>query len=212
MTLSYWIGHRIFSEIAHGFFDYRVIGREHIERHGGALIVCNHQSYLDPPFVGIAFDEAIHFLARKTLFRHPVVGAVLRSWQSVPVDQERPDTVGIKAMVRLLRSGEKVLIFPEGERTLDGKIKTEGEPGVGMIVSKAGVPVLPVRLFGPEKALPRGSSKLKRHPATLVVGEMITLDDLIADESLSTKDRYQAIANRIMDAIRALELRDSRGE
>ena len=91
-------------------------------------------------------------------------------------------------------------------------MKTVGEPGIGLIVSKANVPVLPVRLFGPDKALPRGSGRIKRHPATLVIGEMISLDDLIADESLSSKDRYQAIANRIMNAIGALELRDSRGE
>ena len=81
-----------------------------------------------------------------------------------------------------------------------------------MIVCKAGVPVLPVRLFGPEKALPRGSKKIRRHPATLVVGEPIDLSDLVEDSTLSTKDRYQAIANRIMASIAALELCDSRGE
>jgi hypothetical protein len=69
-----------------------------------------------------------------------------------------------------------------------------------------------VRLFGPEKALPRGSKKLKRHPVTLAVGEIIELGDLVNDPALSSKDRYQAIANRIMGAIGAIELRDSRGE
>jgi 1-acyl-sn-glycerol-3-phosphate acyltransferase len=105
-----------------------------------------------------------------------------------------------------------VVIFPEGERTLDGKMKTEGEPGVGMIVAKANVPVLPVRLFGPEKALPRGSKKITPHPVTLVVGKPIEFSDLLNNEEMSTKERYQAISARIMSAIAALELTDNRGE
>ena len=84
--------------------------------------------------------------------------------------------------------------------------------GVGMIVNKAKVAVLPVRLFGPEKALPRGSGKLKRHPVTLVVGELLDLSDLLERSELGTKERYQAISARIMSAIAALEMTDSRGE
>ncbi|MEQ1841314.1 MAG: 1-acyl-sn-glycerol-3-phosphate acyltransferase, partial [Verrucomicrobiales bacterium] len=83
---------------------------------------------------------------------------------------------------------------------------------IGMIVTKANVPVLPVRLFGPEKALPRGSGKIRRHPVTLVVGEPIDFRDIVEDDSLSTKEKYQGIATRIMSAIAALELKDSRGE
>ena len=104
------------------------------------------------------------------------------------------------------------MIFPEGERTLDGRLKEEGEPGVGMIVCKAMVPVLPVRLFGAEKALPRGSRKVRRHPVTLVVGKPIDLGDLLENASLPPKEKYQAIVSRIMSAIAALELTDSRGE
>ena len=79
MTLSYWLGYRLFSEIAHGLFDYRVIGRENIQLTGPALIISNHVSFLDPPLVGIAFDEAMHFLAKITLFDHPIAGAIFRS-------------------------------------------------------------------------------------------------------------------------------------
>lgn len=203
MTLSYWIGHRIFSEIAHGFFDYRVLGREHIERHGGALIVCNHQSYLDPPFVGIAFDEAIHFLARKTLFRHPVVGAVLRSWQSVPVDQERPDTVGIKAMVRLLRSGEKVLIFPEGNRSEDGRLQ-KAEAGVGLVIAKAGAPVIPARIFGAFEALPRHRTLPQPSRITLAFGPPWQPDP--ASYAETGKELYQKIAAETMQRIAEITL------
>jgi len=213
MNFWYWLGHSLSKLVSKVVCSFRVQDGERLENlPKGLLIVSNHVSFLDPPFIGGAFREPIFYFARKTLFDHPVANFLYTRVNAIPVNQEKPEISSLKLVISLLKDGEKVLIFPEGERTLDGKLKTEGEPGVGMIVCKANVPVLPVRLFGPEKALPRGSKKLKRHPVTLAVGEPIPLDDLVNDESLSPKERYQAIANRIMAAIGSLELRDSRGE
>jgi 1-acyl-sn-glycerol-3-phosphate acyltransferase len=213
MNFWYWLGHSLSKLVSKVVCSFRVQDGERLENlPKGLLIVSNHVSFLDPPFIGGAFREPIFYFARKTLFDHPVANFLYTRVNAIPVNQEKPEISSLKLVISLLKDGEKVLIFPEGERTLDGKMKTEGEPGVGMIVCKANVPVLPVRLFGPEKALPRGSRKLKRHPVTLAVGEPVALDDLVNDESLSSKERYQAIANRIMAAIGSLELRDSRGE
>ncbi len=213
MNLWYWLGHSLSKLVAKLVCSFRVQDGERLrDLPDGLLIVSNHVSFLDPPFIGGAFREPLYYFARKTLFDHPVANFLFTRVNAIPVNQDKPELSALKLVIQLLKDGQKVLIFPEGERTLDGKLKTEGEPGVGMIVCKANVPVLPVRLFGPEKALPRGGKKLKRHPVTLAVGEPIALDDLVNDESLSGKDRYQAIANRIMAAIGALELRDSRGE
>jgi 1-acyl-sn-glycerol-3-phosphate acyltransferase len=213
MNLWYWLGHSLSKLVAKLVCSFRVQDGERLrDLPDGLLIVSNHVSFLDPPFIGGAFREPLYYFARKTLFDHPVANFLFTRVNAIPVNQDKPELSALKLVIQLLKDGQKVLIFPEGERTLDGKLKTEGEPGVGMIVCKANVPVLPVRLFGPEKALPRGGKKLKRHPVTLAVGEPIALDDLVNDESFSGKDRYQAIANRIMAAIGALELRDSRGE
>lgn len=213
MNFWYWLGHFLSKLVSKVVCSFRVQDGQRLENlPKGLLIVSNHVSFLDPPFIGGAFREPIFYFARKTLFDHPVANFLYTRVNAIPVNQEKPEISSLKLVINLLKDGEKVLIFPEGERTLDGKLKTEGEPGVGMIVCKANVPVLPVRLFGPEKALPRGSKKLKRHPVTLAVGEPVALDDLVNDESLSAKERYQAIANRIMAAIGSLELRDSRGE
>ena len=213
MNLWYWLGHSLSKLVAKLVCSFRVQDGERLrDLPDGLLIVSNHVSFLDPPFIGGAFCEPLYYFARKTLFDHPVANFLFTRVNAIPVNQDKPELSALKLVIQLLKDGQKVLIFPEGERTLDGKLKTEGEPGVGMIVCKANVPVLPVRLFGPEKALPRGGKKLKRHPVTLAVGEPIALDDLVNDPSLSSKDRYQAIANRIMAAIGAIELRDSRGE
>lgn len=213
MNPWYWIGHTLSKLFAKIVCSYRVQGRERLGLvEGGLLVASNHVSFLDPPLIGSAFREPIHYFARRTLFDHPVANFLFTRVNAIPVNQDKPELSSLKQVIGLLKEGEKVVIFPEGERSLDGVMKSDGEPGVGMIVSKAGVPVLPVRLFGPEKALPRGSGKIRRHPVTLVVGEPIAFDDLLEDKSLSTKERYQAIAHRIMAAIGALELADSRGE
>jgi 1-acyl-sn-glycerol-3-phosphate acyltransferase len=213
MTFWYWLGHSLSKLFAKLVCSYRVQNREGLEPgEGGLLIASNHVSFLDPPLIGAAYRTPIYYFARKTLFDNPISNFIYTRVNAIPVDQDKPEVASLKLVIRLLKEGKKVVIFPEGERTLDGKMKSEGEPGVGLIVAKANVPVLPVRLFGPEKALPRGSKKITRHPVTLVVGEPIEFDDLLSNKEMSSKERYQAIAARIMAAIAALELTDSRGE
>lgn len=203
MKLSYWLGYQTFKTLARAFFNYRVVGKERLALGGGALIVSNHASFIDPPAVGIAFDEEIYYLARKSLMNNPVAKAVYKAWNSVPVDQDRPDMASLKTVIRLLKEGQKVLIFPEGSRNLDGKL-LPGEPGVGLIVSKAGVPVIPVRLFGTREALARGTSLPSPSDVTLVVGEPWHYDP--ASYTETGKELYKKISDDLMAQIAALNL------
>jgi 1-acyl-sn-glycerol-3-phosphate acyltransferase len=202
MTLSYWIGWSLAKLIGRSFFNLRIIGKENLVMPGGALVVSNHASFLDPPFIGAAFDESIYFLARKSLFNNPVFGAVIRSWNSIPVDQDRPDMTSLKIVIRSLREGKKVLVFPEGSRSYDENF-LPGMPGVGLIVSKADVPVIPVRIFGSGAALPRGGSL---HPAeiTVVCGKPWHYDPQRYQGT--GKELYQRISDDLMQQIGALNL------
>jgi 1-acyl-sn-glycerol-3-phosphate acyltransferase len=201
MNVSYWFAWHFYGLFARAFFNYRVIGRENLSLPGGALIACNHASFLDPPFTGVAFDEQIYYLARKTLFKHPVAGAILRSWNSIPVDQERPDMTSLKSVIRRLRAGNKVLVFPEGQRSYDGNL-LPGLPGIGLIVVKSGVPVIPVRIFGTRDALPRGGKSL--HPAeiTLVCGKPWHCE--LSQHGAEGKELYQRTSDEIMQRIAEL--------
>ena len=213
MGLFYWIGHTGSKIFARTVCSMRVQNQSGLEgNEGGLIIASNHVSFLDPPLVGSAIREPIYYFARKTLLDHPVANFILTRVNALPVDQSRPEISVLKKIIQLLKKEEKVLIFPEGERSWDGKLNMDGQPGIGMIVSKAKVPVLPVRLFGAEKALPRGEKKIKRHPVTLVVGEPIDFTSVLEDPELGSKEKYKLIADRIMEAIAALELVDSRGE
>lgn len=203
MNLSYRLGRRIFRELARGLFDFQTIGAEKLRFPGPALIACNHVSFLDPPFVGQAFDEAIHYFARKTLFDHPLAGAILRSWQTIPIDRDKPDASSLKATIRLLRAGKKVLIFPEGTRSPDGGLQS-AEAGVGLFIAKGGAPVLPVRIFGSYDAYPRGAKTLRPARITLVVGDLWQPD--LNSYPQTGKDLYQALADEVMHRIAGLTL------
>jgi 1-acyl-sn-glycerol-3-phosphate acyltransferase len=203
MHFTYWLGHSAFRALARGFFDFRVIGSDRLHLAGPALIASNHVSFLDPPFVGQAFDEALYFFARKTLFDHPVAGWVLREWQTIPIDRDKPDASSLKATIRLLKSGKKVLIFPEGTRSPDGQLQ-KAEAGVGLFIAKSGVPVLPVRIFGTYEAFPRGARFPRPAQITLVVGEPYQPD--LATHREQGRDLYQSLADDVMDRIGRLTL------
>lgn len=203
MNFSYWLGHRFFRELARGLFDFRVIGAEKLPIAGPAIIASNHVSFLDPPFVGIAFDEVVHSFARKSLFNHPLMGAVLRSWQVFGVDLDKHDTAALKHTIRLLRTGNKVVIFPEGTRSHDGKL-LPAEAGIGLFIAKSQAPVLPVRLFGTYDAYPRGVKTLRPAQITLVIGDLWQPD--LKSYPQTGKDLYQVLADEVMRRIGELTM------
>lgn len=144
-------------------FSLRVEGRRHVPRRGPVLMLCNHQSFLDPVVLGIATPRRVLQLARKTLFTQTHFAALIRSLGAVPVDQEGVAKEGLRIVIDLLRAGEAVVVFPEGERTPDGRM-LPFRPGVQLILKRAPVPVLPLGIAGAFQALPRQRKWLRLSP------------------------------------------------
>jgi 1-acyl-sn-glycerol-3-phosphate acyltransferase len=132
----------------------RVEGRRNVPRTGPLLVVANHASYLDPPAVGSALPRRAYFFARKTLLNNPLFGAYLRSVHTIPVDQEGVAKEGLVAILGLLRAGEAVLVFPEGERSGTGAMNAL-KPGIHLLIKRMPVPILPVGIAGAFEAWPR---------------------------------------------------------
>ncbi len=208
MSPTYWFFLRFAEMVARMCFSLKVIGREHLPRSGGYLLAMNHQSYLDPPVVALAADpRPIYFLARKTLLDWPILGGIFPRLNVVPVDQERPDMSALKNVIRLLRAGETTIVFPEGARTLDGELQP-AQPGIGLIIAKTLVPVVPMRVFGAYEAMPRGSSRVRMHPITVKIAAPLTFtaDDL-ENESGVNREVYQRLSECVMSAIAAIRLK-----
>ena len=201
MKWTYWFGWMTFGAAFRSLFGLRVEGVEHLVTEGPVLVAANHQSFLDPPLIGAIYRDEMWFLARKTLFTR-FTRWLYTKWNAIPVDQDRPDMASLKTIIRKLRDGQRVCVFPEGERTHNGELG-EAEPGIGLIAVKAGVVIQPVRISGAREALPRGSARIRLARIRVDIGPPIRLtpEELKAAKG---KEDYERLAKRIMAAIAAL--------
>ncbi|MDR1385921.1 MAG: 1-acyl-sn-glycerol-3-phosphate acyltransferase [Planctomycetaceae bacterium] len=137
-------------------FRLRTYGVENTEIHSGALIVSNHQSYLDPLAIGARIRGKINYLARKGLFKFKPFGKLIESFDAIPLEQEGIGYEGIKETFKRLKNGERVLIFPEGARTTDqnGEM-TPFKKGVMSLAIRAKAAIIPAAVAGAFEAWPR---------------------------------------------------------
>ena len=203
MGVHYQTAYHFSRFLARTFFAYRVVNGERIVEEGGAILAMNHESYLDPPLAGIACRREIYYLARKTLLDWPILGPILPKLKVVPVDQERADMSALKSVIKLVRNGHCTVIFPEGSRTWDGRLQP-AQPGLGLIIAKTDVPVVPMRIFGAHEAFPRGGKPRLFTPITMVVGDPILFT--AADREGQGRDLYQRLSEQVMARIAAIQL------
>jgi 1-acyl-sn-glycerol-3-phosphate acyltransferase len=176
-----------------------VEGRENVPK-GGCLIVPNHVSFMDPTTVGWAVAREIYYLGRKTLFKPPFWSWFLPVCNVLPIDRDGHDIAGLRRIIKMLKEGHAVLLFPEGTRSPDGTLQP-AEAGAGLIALKAGVPVLPVRVFGTYESLSRHTKRLRFHPIRVVIGKPYTPAPPVGRKD---KDTYTKAAQEMMDRIAAL--------
>jgi len=175
----------------------RIEGRENVPE-DPCLIVGNHASYLDPTTIGWAIGKEINFLGRKDLFRPPVLSWLLPMCNVLPIDRDGNDISGLRGIIKMLKGGRSVLIFPEGTRSPDGQLQP-AEPGAGLLAVKAGVRVLPARVFGSYEAWHKGG-RYRAMPMRVVVGQPYW-----PAKPASGKPDYQAIADEMMAKIAQLK-------
>ena len=133
----------------------RIDGVERLPREGGMLLAANHQSYMDPVFVGLRLNQEMHFMARQSLFRNPLFGGLIRLLNAFEVNRDSADLKAVRHAIGLLRGGKILLVFPEGTRTRNGKIG-ELKAGISLLAGRADVPVVPVLIDGAFEAWPKG--------------------------------------------------------
>jgi 1-acyl-sn-glycerol-3-phosphate acyltransferase len=207
MNLSYRCGWLFFRTLYATYFRWRVSGAENVPKTGPVILASNHASFLDPPLVGSGLKRDINYLARESLFRFPLIGALLRSWNSVPVDREGGGARGLRNILDRLLKGGGIILFPEGTRSRDGKLQP-ARSGIGLVVAKSDAPVVPVRVFGTFEAYGRNIKFPRPKRVAVTYGAPMHFEKLRAEAKNCSKDRlkeiYQEIADEIMAAIASL--------
>jgi 1-acyl-sn-glycerol-3-phosphate acyltransferase len=147
LRLHYRLSWLFLNMVERVLFGFLVTGREKIPMTGGVIIASNHISYCDPPVVGSGVPREVHFLAKEELFRNRLFGWLIGKYNAIPLRRSVGDVGALKKAVDLLKHGRAVLMFPEGTRSLTGKL-LKPKPGVGMIAALTSAPVVPVYVKG----------------------------------------------------------------
>lgn len=174
------------------FFRVRITGKENMPE--GASVVCaNHTSMLDPFFAVMLFDKTDLpvFMGKIELFRIPVIGALLRKIEAIPVDRGSTSMSTLRDSINHLKNGRKVVIFPEGTR-VSGEADVAGaKTGAAMIGCRAGVSMLPVFISGRKRLFGR---------VDVIVGKPVQTDSFEGSGS----SKYKAVVEKVFGDILAL--------
>lgn len=181
--------------LSRAYFGLRLIGTEHIPREGPVVIVPNHQTYADPPLVTIPVRRPVYYMAWSRLFDIPVFNRFIRLLRAFPVDIEARDARATREAVRLLQNGAALMIFPEGERTPDGRVQ-RFKPGAFRLAVSVKAPVLPVTIAGGDRAWPPG--RLLPRPGHITITYHPTLQP---DARLDSRAAAHDLAGRTRQAI-----------
>ena len=187
-----WLGARIYWRI-------QLEGIQHIPTDGPLIIASNHVTYADPFLVCLPIHLRVHFMAWDALFEVPGLSWMIRRLRAFPVQLESADPRSTREAVRLLQTGQSVMIFPEAARSPDGRLQ-RFRTGAFRLASSLQVPVLPVTILGghdswpPGRVLPRpGRLSIVYHPVILPPKEP---DARVAARALGRQVR-DAIASRL---------------
>lgn len=174
------------------FHPWRAVGRENVPE-GGAVLCGNHTTLGDPVYVVCALGSRCqtHVMAKEEIMKWPVVGWLLKKAGIIGIKRGKADVTAVKESMRVLRNGEKLLLFPEGTRVKEGEV-SEAHTGAAMFATRTGAPILPIYIQ-PKKRLFRRTTVVFGQPYQPEFGGR-----------KPTPEDYQRIADDIMRRIREL--------
>ncbi len=194
-TLSYLMAKALSYPIMRLYFRATVQGRGKVPQTGGLLLAANHFSFADPLILGSMLPRRLWFVMAEDQFEKPFLKSFSRLMDVIPVQAGAAFRLGpIRKCLTVLKTGRVVAIFPEGRRSSTGTLLPP-MPGIGVLASRAKVPIIPVAIVGTREAYPPGVRFPRPGKVTLLVGEPLATHHGLSPE---------ALAQRAMDAIAAL--------
>lgn len=157
-----------------------IVGEENIPLQGGAVLALNHTSYLDFALGGVPADRRgrrfVRFMAKDSVFRHPIAGPLMRGMKHIPVDRH-DGSVAFEAAVAAARAGELIGVFPEATMSRSLEIK-ELKNGAVRMAREAEVPLIPMIVFGGHRVLSYDVRDFTRgRTICMTIGRPMTIND-----------------------------------
>lgn len=178
---------RLFCKV---FFKYEVIGIENVPLEGNVIIAANHKSNLDPIFVASSMTtREVAAIAKKELFDHKVLGFILKKLNTIPIDRENTGIATVKQILRAIKDGYVLGLFPEGTR-VKGKEFGQAKAGLSLFASKGKANVVPISVISTYKLFSR---------VKIYIGEPIDMSQYF--RAKLTNEDHERISEEIMQVI-----------
>jgi 1-acyl-sn-glycerol-3-phosphate acyltransferase len=175
---------------------------------GSCVLVCNHQSNFDAPFVFARLPKHVRFVVKQELYRIPIFGAALKAMGNIPVERtgSNGDRKRIEAAIEQVRTRTSILFFAEGTRSTDGKLRPF-KKGAAVLAIDAQVPLVPVAVAGAHEITPKGGLWVHSgRPLVLRVGKPIPTTGLgREDRDTLTRQAHDAVAALLEDGNRRVQ-------
>ena len=198
------IGKRFFKLIISPFIK-KIDGLENVPAGKNFIIAANHSSYMDHLIIASTFvnhlNKRMHFLAKKEHFEGFFQKRFHEWADAIPLDRQAGGKEALKWAIEALKKGKIISIYPEGTRTLDGKVH-KGKTGIARLALAAKVPVLPVGIIGTFEMMPKGKRLPGLRRAAMRIGRLMYFDDYYGKEN--DPDVLRKITDDIMNNIARL--------
>lgn len=194
--MLYYFGRFIFAIYLRTVYRMKIYGLENVPKKIPFIICSNHLHMLDPTTISstIPFGYRVYFMAKKELFRNPILAFLLRRVGAFPVNREEADYAAIKKSYQLLKEGKIIGLFPEGTRSKEGILR-KAQDGAALIAVRSGVPIMPVAIEGPYRPF---------KPLKVYVGSAFVLPPLVYEKKEEKKVQLEQMSSIIMTNIARL--------
>lgn len=187
----------IFRGISH-CFGTEVKGLENIPTNGPVILACNHLSNFDPIIMGGFAGKRRHsiYVIKKEIASWPFLGWLFKKYDFIYIDRKKKggDLSSLKEILKVLKRGESLAIFPEGTRSKTGQIG-KAKAGIGFLVYHSGAQIVPIRIVDSDKLPFKWGPKV-------IFGKPFSIE---ADENRPVKEQYQEFADKVMNEIKKLK-------
>ncbi|MFI3210743.1 MAG: lysophospholipid acyltransferase family protein [Peptostreptococcaceae bacterium] len=173
------------------FYKFEVLGLENVPKDGNVIVAANHKSNLDPVFLASAMDtREVAGVAKKELFENKILGSILKGANTIPINRDNPDISTIKKILKAIKEGYIVAIFPEGTRCKDPGF-SDAKAGLGMFAVKGKASVIPVSIITNYKLF---------NKVTLYFDKPISFEEYYG-QKLNSKD-YERLSQNVLEVIK----------
>ncbi|MDQ1073830.1 1-acyl-sn-glycerol-3-phosphate acyltransferase [Microbacterium testaceum] len=203
MGATYVLGRSLIAPLARAVYRPRVEGRENVPRTGPVIFASNHLSFIDSIAIPVAAPRPVHFMAKSAYFEKWASRQFFTAIGAIPVERGAGQKAldALEQQRALLEDGRAVALYPEGTRSLDGRLY-KGRTGVAFLALQTGAPVVPVGLIGTDKVMPVGAKiPTTKERITVRFGESI---DLSPHGPATSGRARRGATDEIMAAIHAL--------